>query len=101
MVQGDGGHELRWSQVYRRGCREECMDALTASAEPEADIRHGGERTWCKALVVVLDTDQMAQSLTECSRFWMVIKSNTAMCPRMPTRGFVFCFSINCSVFPL
>lgn len=50
MVQGGGGCGLRWGQVYRRACREDCMDAVSASAEPEADVRHGGEGRWRKAL---------------------------------------------------
>lgn len=45
MVHGSGGCGLRWDQIYRKACREECMDALTASVEPEADISHGGNGT--------------------------------------------------------
>lgn len=41
---------LRQGQVYRRGCREECVDALTASVKPEADVRHRGEGMWDNAL---------------------------------------------------
>lgn len=45
MVHAAGCCGLRWDQVYRKAHREECMDALTASVEREANIRHGGNGT--------------------------------------------------------
>lgn len=47
---GVGGCGLRQNQVYRRGCREACIDALTASVKPEADVRHGEEGLWDNTL---------------------------------------------------
>lgn len=50
MVHGAGCCGLRWDQVYRKAHREECMDAMTASVEREANIRHGGNGTWLKEM---------------------------------------------------